>query len=75
MSTVSIQRGDRLLLTSDGVHEQVEPGVMSQLMELSSCQETADALVAAADEAGGRDNATAMVISVTTVSNEGVQRG
>lgn len=74
VSTVSIQKGDRLLLTSDGVHEQVEPGVMNQLMELSSCQETAEALVAAADEAGGRDNATAVVISLTTVSSEGVGR-
>lgn len=71
VGTVSVQKGDRLLLTSDGVHEQVDEDVIAQLMELATCQETADALVAAADEAGGRDNATAIVVSVTTEMVEG----
>ncbi|MBW8880837.1 MAG: bifunctional protein-serine/threonine kinase/phosphatase, partial [Asticcacaulis sp.] len=56
---------DRLLLTSDGVHGPLNHGQMTQIVgERAAPDETARKLVAAALEAGGDDNATAMVLDV-----------
>ena len=71
VGTISAQEGDRLLLTSDGVHEQVNTDEMTRFLTLPTCQDVADALTSAADVAGGRDNATAVVIAITTVSPGG----
>lgn len=62
---VELSEHDRLLLTSDGVH-----GVLSAqriaaiLAENASAEATADKLAEAALEAGGKDNATALVIDI-----------
>ncbi len=64
VGTVSAQSGDRMLLTTDGVHEQVAPALITELLQRSTCQEAAQSLVEAADEAGGRDNATVFVIEL-----------
>ncbi len=71
VGTVSAQPGDRLVLTSDGVHEQVDIAEMATLLGLPTCQESAYALIHAADSAGGRDNATAIVLSLGASTNEG----
>lgn len=66
VGTVSAQGGDRMVLTSDGVHEQVDGKSLVALLSTGSCQEAAEAVVGAADRAGGRDNATAFVIELAT---------
>ncbi|WP_329390212.1 hypothetical protein [Streptomyces sp. NBC_01716] len=61
-----------LLLTSDGVHDQIEPDVMKNLVRehADRPQALADALVAAAqaDEEGYRDDATVVVIRTLKVT-------
>lgn len=55
-----------LILTSDGVHDQVPPAAVEDLVHehQDDPQALADALVAAAEPAGGeRDDATALVIA------------
>lgn len=60
--TIVVRRGDRLLLCSDGVHGQVDDARMRSCLRRTPCQAAADALTAAADGRGGRDNATAVVL-------------
>lgn len=56
--------GDRLLLTSDGVHGVLPHKRLEALARLSDAQAAADALVQAALDAGGHDNATALLLQV-----------
>lgn len=63
---VSVPAGGLLILTSDGVHDQVPPAAVEDLARAhqDDPQALADALVAAAEPAGGeRDDATALVIA------------
>lgn len=62
VGTVSAQPGDRMLLTTDGVHEQLSVEELQICLRSPSCRAAAQAMVTGADNAGGRDNATAMVI-------------
>ncbi len=55
--------GDRFLLCSDGL-EAVMPEEMQQIIACSPPQQACEALVALANERGGRDNSTAMVIVI-----------
>lgn len=59
-----LELGDRLLLCTDGVHEQLSLGTLGDLLAHETVQDSAEALVQAADDAGGRDNATALVVEV-----------
>jgi serine/threonine protein phosphatase PrpC len=60
-----LQLGDTLLLTSDGVHHALRPQRMAQLThDAADAQAASTALVQAALAAGGRDNATALVLGV-----------
>jgi PPM family protein phosphatase len=62
---LTLAPGDRLLLCSDGLWDEVDPAVLLALFSGAAMpQECADALVAAADAAGGHDNSTAVVIFV-----------
>ena len=65
VGTVSALHGDRLLLTTDGVHESLSRHELADLSKTGTCQSVADALVDAANEAGGRDNATAVIIELS----------
>ncbi|HEY6790825.1 MAG TPA: protein phosphatase 2C domain-containing protein [Trebonia sp.] len=57
--------GDRYLICSDGLYSEVpDERVASLLASGGSPQATADALVAAAEVAGGHDNITVIVIDV-----------
>lgn len=64
-----VEAAELVLLTSDGVHDQVEPAVLEELVREHQAdpQALADALVAAAreDEDGYRDDATAIVLRST----------
>ncbi len=57
--------GDRLLLTTDGVHGPLRPVEMARLLRQEAAPgRAARALVQAALDSGGQDNATALVLDV-----------
>lgn len=57
--------GDRLLLCSDGLSGMVEDHYLQQIvMGASSPQAAVDALIEAANEAGGEDNITAILVEL-----------
>lgn len=61
--------GDRLLLNSDGLTSMVDPGRVRQvLVDERDAQAAADRLVDIANEAGGEDNVTVVVIDVADES-------
>ncbi len=63
------REGERLMLCSDGVTGELgDPEIRAVLASHIDPQLAADALVSAAVSAGGRDNTTAVVIDVLTVS-------
>jgi protein phosphatase len=63
--------GDRLLLCSDGITgELTDDQLVTLLAEHPDPQAAAAALVTAAVQAGGRDNATAVVIDVLAVERQ-----
>ncbi|HEX3982395.1 MAG TPA: protein kinase, partial [Acidisoma sp.] len=60
--------GDRFLLTSDGIHGVLSAAQLAEILAWRrSPDETAEALVSAALAAGGRDNATALVVDLLEV--------
>jgi len=62
---VELAEHDRLLLTSDGVHGVLSPGRIAAILgENASAEATARMLAEAAISAGGRDNATALVVDI-----------
>ena len=64
-ATLELAERDRLVLTSDGVHGVLSATKIAAILaEQASAEATADALADAAIAAGGRDNATALVIDV-----------
>jgi serine/threonine protein phosphatase PrpC len=57
--------GDRLLLCSDGLYAQLDPAEMLRVLEAEpDAAAAARGLVEAANAAGGKDNETALVVSV-----------
>jgi serine/threonine protein phosphatase PrpC len=61
--TYKLQPGDRLLLCSDGLSDAVEPNqIRNVLLRVRGSQQAAERLVAMANEGGGPDNITAIVI-------------
>ncbi len=63
--TLPLIRGDRFLLCSDGLVDEVDDDVISETLALQADpQDAADALVALANDAGGRDNITVIVVDV-----------
>ncbi|NDY92731.1 bifunctional protein-serine/threonine kinase/phosphatase [Ideonella livida] len=58
------QVGDTLVLTSDGVHGVLRPTRLAELAAWGTADLAARALVQAALEAGGQDNASALVLRV-----------
>ncbi len=64
----SARDGDVFLLCSDGLTSMIhEPGVKPVLEKMTSLEETGRALIAAANEAGGRDNITVILFRVEDV--------
>lgn len=58
-----VQAGDRLLICSDGLTEEVTDGqIETALTNLQSCQATAQELIDAAKAAGGSDNITIVIV-------------
>ncbi|WP_028220347.1 PP2C family protein-serine/threonine phosphatase [Paraburkholderia oxyphila] len=61
---IAVRDGDRFLLCSDGLSNELEAPEMARTLEDADCQLAADTLVDMALQAGGRDNITAVVIRV-----------
>jgi protein phosphatase len=61
--------GDRYLLCSDGLFNELPDDLIRQLLAAGDPQHTATALVTAADDAGGHDNITAIVVDIEADSN------
>jgi protein phosphatase len=61
-----VKAGDRYLICSDGLFNEVDDGQISAVLTgTEDPQDAADALVEMANEAGGRDNITVIVLDVT----------
>ncbi|MEY2943209.1 MAG: hypothetical protein RLY97_1223, partial [Pseudomonadota bacterium] len=64
-ATIELAEHDRLLLTSDGIHGPLSAArIAAILAQQDSAESTADQLTQAALDAGGQDNATALVIDI-----------
>jgi PPM family protein phosphatase len=64
-ATVEVQAGDRLLLCSDGLTSMISDEDVRKILESNDDpQEASDALVEAANAAGGQDNITTVVVDV-----------
>lgn len=62
---LNVDTGDRLLLCSDGISAMIEDSLIEEIMcKAGNPQQCADELVQAALDAGGFDNATAIVVDV-----------
>jgi protein phosphatase len=59
-----LRHGDVVLVCSDGLWGMIPADQIREIVELLSAQAAADALVAAANEAGGHDNISAIVCRV-----------
>lgn len=61
---VEVQAGDRFLLCSDGLTEELSDSAIASLLAAPLCDNAAQALVQAAKENGGRDNITVVIIAI-----------
>ena len=61
---VPVRAGDRLLLCTDGIHRQLTDAEVRAALVQPSARRGADQLVHDAHRAGGRDDATALVLHV-----------
>jgi protein phosphatase len=74
--TVNVIPGDVLVLATDGLHGYVTDERMEQILSLrKDLHETAKALVAEANKAGGHDNVSVQLIRVCSVERMGLYRG
>lgn len=61
----AVEPGDRLVLTTDGVHARLEPGVLTDLLVArASPQEVVDAVRVAVEAAGADDNHAVVVVDL-----------
>lgn len=62
---LKVQPGDRLLLCSDGLTEELSDSLIASYLESSkACEKAAAALVKAAKDQGGRDNITVVIVVI-----------
>ena len=65
VKTVRLRSGDRLLLCTDGLTEMVSDDQIADLLtRYPAPNDACDWLVRAANEAGGKDNVTALVVNI-----------
>ena len=62
--------GDRVLLCSDGLHGQVEAEEMAQIAGSGPLQRAVDRLISLANQRGGPDNITAVLIEVVATEED-----
>jgi protein phosphatase len=69
---MEVQPGDRLLICSDGLTEELNDALITSDLESSSKNEEAAVnLIEAAKEKGGRDNITVVIVEIDEMSLEG----
>jgi serine/threonine protein phosphatase PrpC len=62
---VELAQGDRIVLCTDGVHGQIESeATIARLSKTGAPQEAVHALIGAALDGGGKDNATVLIVDV-----------
>ncbi len=75
-STLPITMGARYMLCSDGLVDEVTDAEIAAILNRhSDAQQAADALVAAANAAGGRDNVTVIVVDVADTADTSGEDG
>jgi protein phosphatase len=69
--TIEVSNGDRILICSDGLSDMLRDAEVARVADTSADASTAaDRLVAAANDAGGGDNITVVVLDVAEVDDE-----
>ncbi len=69
VKSLSVQPGDRLLLCSDGLTEELSDQLITnQLKSIRVCDKAASALIQAAKDHGGRDNITVVIVAIEGLS-------
>jgi protein phosphatase len=67
VQAIDIQAGDRLLLCSDGLTEELSDEQITAILEAQfSCDESTAQLVEAAKQEGGQDNITVILVEQTS---------
>jgi protein phosphatase len=75
-TTVTLQAGDVLVLSTDGVHDEMgDKAIAAIVSQKKEIEEIARELVTRAVEIDGGDNTTAQVIRVRSVEQVGMYRG
>jgi PPM family protein phosphatase len=65
IQALSVQSGDRLLLCSDGLTEELSDQLIAtHLKTIRACEKAATALINAAKDRGGRDNITVVIVVI-----------
>ena len=68
---LQLESGDRLLLCSDGLTEELSSdAIMACLQSAKTCQQAVIELVEAAKAQGGRDNITAIALSIPEITSK-----
>lgn len=71
LNEYQVQPGDLYLMCSDGLTDMVDDAEISNILEgSSSMEQKADRLVSVANEHGGRDNITVLLVQVDAVSEK-----
>lgn len=71
IESLEVQPGDRLLLCSDGLTEELpDSSIANHLKSIRACESAANTLVKAAKEREGRDNITVIVVSLASADQE-----
>lgn len=69
VNSLSVQPGDRLLLCSDGLTEELSDQLITnQLKSIRASEKAASALINAAKDHGGRDNITVVIVTIEGLS-------
>ena len=69
VSTVreAVQPGDRFLLCSDGVYEEMPVHELATLLEEPDCQKACNAIIDRVNERRALDNATAAIVDAAAI--------
>lgn len=64
---VMLEEGDRLILTTDGIHDWVDAGQLASMAGDNEPEEAAQRIIEAAQQAGSDDNLTCQIIEIVAL--------